>query len=164
MGSRADLASTAAKCERAPTTQYQPSMHPYSVSGCLLPQPKLVCRMSHLVPDVENLHRRRAVAGDLVLMGGDRPLTAWDTRTSADIEGDSGRRTSGTQGGGGQRRRKAEEDNRGEDHVWRDAGEQRVVVVVDEDAARSGTFGIEHVVLPLPGESAGRPAPLVCLP
>lgn len=104
-------------------------------------------------------NRQKAAEGDLILVSGSRPLTAWDTRPEEDEElvpdGRGGR--SGGRGGRGRGGRGRGARGRGRGRGRRSSSEeiqaappQEIVRVTAEDVLL-GVFGIEHVVIPLPG-------------
>lgn len=115
-----------------------------------------------------------AVEGDLVLMKGGKPLTAWDTRPedeqsygtppaaspvalsaednnkNNDVRGRDGG-GSGAGRGGGKGGRGVVAGNEGAPRQ-QEGGPRQEVMRVDAEAARAGLFSIKHVVLPLPGK------------
>lgn len=113
-----------------------------------------------------------AVEGDLVLVKGGKPLTAWETRPdyankkksnenaslySGGPSGDSsgaaaGKGVRGARGGARDGRQQ-QGGGRGRGGRGREGGGQEEVVRVTAEAARAGVFTIKHVVLPLPGVS-----------
>ncbi|CAM9309633.1 unnamed protein product, partial [Pylaiella littoralis] len=94
---------------------------------------------------------KMAVEGDLVLVKGPKPLTAWDTRPKDENKSDhhappssrgGGRGLGGGRGGRGAAAGKNVQQQ-----------QQQQVVRVSAEAARAGVFTIKHVVIPLPGRS-----------
>lgn len=102
--------------------------------------------------------------GDLVLVSGGSPLSAWETRQSSDEDAPPARRRSpgggkGRAGGRGRRRGRKKAGPEGGDNDERDEGgspaAEHTAVTVTAEQARAGTFGIEHVVIPLAGAAGG---------
>lgn len=94
-----------------------------------------------------------------MLMKGDKPLTAWDTRPEEEEsrrkppletpapsldtrDVSSGRGEGGRRGAGGEEGRRQQQQEM----------PRQEVVRVTAEAARAGVFSIKHVVLPLPGK------------
>lgn len=116
--------------------------------------------------------RRMAVEGDLVLMKGDKPLTAWDTRpedgknsarasaspslltaednSGVNGSGGGGRNSGRGRGGGGRGGRGGR--GKGSGARQQEGGPRQEVVRVTAEDAHAGAFSIKHVVLPLPGK------------
>lgn len=104
-----------------------------------------------------------AVEGDLVLVKGGKPLTAWETRpddgnknknkenASSLYSGGPTGDSSGAAAGGGRGGRGGDRDGHEEQGGGRGGGGKEEVVRVTAETARAGVFTIKHVVLPLPG-------------